>query len=78
MNEERKADSIWKGAALFLAGIVLSSAIAWSTYVRTAVTREDVQKMIEENNKNYQTQIDYLNKSLDGINGKLDAMARMK
>lgn len=75
---DSRPDSIWKGAALFLAGVVLSSGISWATYVRTAMTREDVQEMIEQNNKNYQTQIDYLSKNLDVINGKLDALARVK
>ena len=42
------------------------------------MTREDVQEMIEQNNKNYQMQIDYLSKNLDIINGKLDALARVK
>jgi len=71
-STERRYDSFWKGIALFLAGACLAGIGAWGTYVRTAVTSEQVQLMIDQNNKTFQIQIDSEQKQLDQINGKLD------
>lgn len=71
-NTERHYDSLWKGIALFLAGACLAGIGAWGTYVRTAVTSEQVQLMIDQNNKTFQIQIDSEQKQLDQMNGKLD------
>jgi len=68
----RGYESFWKGMALFLAGACLSGIGAWSTYVRTAVTSQEVQAMIDQNNKPVQIQIDSEQKQLDQMNGKLD------
>lgn len=34
--------SIWKSIALVLVGVVSSGSVSWATYVRTAVTRDEL------------------------------------
>jgi uncharacterized membrane protein len=63
---------VWQKIALFLAGMVVTGAVTWSTYVREAVTSSEVQRMIDSNNKTMQVQIDYLSKQYTQVNSKLD------
>lgn len=71
-GDRRSYEGVWKSIALFLAGVCLSGSIAWSTYVRTAVTSGEVQGQIDQSNKAVQVQIDSEQKQLDQMNGKLD------
>jgi hypothetical protein len=45
-SPERHNGSMWKVIAVFLAGITLSQASAWTTYVRSAVNRAEVSEQI--------------------------------
>jgi hypothetical protein len=46
--ETNGSNGVWKWIATFLAGVVLSQGVAWATYVRGAVTRADVDQMIQD------------------------------
>ena len=63
---------MWQKIALFLAGMVVTAGVTWSTYVREAITGTQVQQMIDTNNKTLQVQIDYLAKQYSEVNSKLD------
>lgn len=43
----QQVPEMWKSVALFLAGMVVTLAGVWGTYVRDAVTRKDVETMME-------------------------------
>lgn len=59
----QQVPEMWKSLALFLAGMVVTLAGVWGTYVRDAVTRKDVETMLE-------TQTPY-SRDKSGIEAKL-------
>lgn len=55
---------VWKSIAMFLAGAVLSLLVMWGTYVRSAVSREEMENYVNQRLSSLDHQIADLNKNV--------------
>lgn len=75
---------IWRYVTTFLAGIVLSGGMAWSSYVRTAVTQTQVLQMIQSEDpylrdrNMIKAQLANEQRELDQMNAKLDVLLQSR
>ena len=56
--------NVWKNAAMFLAGVVLSLVVMWASYVRGAVSREEMENYVTQRLSAMDHQIAELNKNV--------------
>lgn len=57
-------NSAWKNVAMFLAGVVVSMALMWATYVRGAVSRDEMETYVSRQIGSMDKQIAELNKNV--------------
>lgn len=63
MTREQQ-DSLWKNATMFLAGVVLSLVVMWGTYVKNAVTRDEMENYVGQRQNGLEKQVADLNKNV--------------
>lgn len=76
---------VWKNATMFLAGVVLSLCVMWATYVRSAVTRDEMESYVNSRLGTLDNQIAELNKNVielqkttAALTGELEALRGKK
>lgn len=74
-------NSTWKSIAMFLAGVVVSMALMWATYVRGAVSRDEMETYVSRVIGSMDKQIAELNKNvieLKEVTAALNAQIAVK
>jgi septal ring factor EnvC (AmiA/AmiB activator) len=56
--------AIWKNVSMFLSGIVVSLIVMWATYVRSAVSRDEMENYVTQRISTMDKQIAELNKNV--------------
>ncbi|HZP34171.1 MAG TPA: hypothetical protein VFB23_12500 [Candidatus Acidoferrales bacterium] len=59
-----RVHSVWKSVAMFLSGAVLSLASMWATYVRNAVSRDEMERYVNQREVAVEQRLDELNKNV--------------
>lgn len=59
-----KQEALWKNIAMFLAGVVVSLMVMWATYVRNAVTRDEMENYVNQRQGTLEQQVTDLNKNV--------------
>ena len=54
----------WKNISMFLAGVVVSLLVMWATYVRNAVSRDEMENYVTQRISSMDNQIAELNKNV--------------
>jgi hypothetical protein len=54
----------WKNISMFLSGIVVSLIVMWATYVRSAVSRDEMENYVTQRISTMDKQIAELNKNV--------------
>lgn len=67
--------STWKNVSMFLAGVVASMLIMWATYVRTAVSREEMETYVSRQVGNMDKEIAELTKNVIELKQATAALA---
>ena len=76
--EPIRPEAIWKNVAMFLSGVVLTLMMTWGTYVRTAVSREEMEKYVSERQGNVSQQLSDLNQNVIALKAEVTKLQTLQ
>ena len=76
--EIARPEAVWKNVAMFLSGVVLTLMMTWGTYVRTAVSREEMEKYVSERQGNVSQQLSDLNQNVIALKAEVTKLQTLQ